>query len=157
MKFERGKDIREAIHIGERSLSDYVHEFYMYGMMIMPSGSKPDIQFHIKDPLMIHKVLLLWERDLGLEQLDKLLDRYIKRVQFNDHIKMKISKEGVFRLCNPTIYHETEFENKYRISRTLRHYSQKYLQYGTRYYKMPKDVDRYVRFAADDFHWSKVE
>lgn len=157
MKFERGSDPRESMEIGQRAVADYVHEFYMYGMMIMPSGSRPDIQFIVADPMVIHKILLLWERDEGLQKLDKLLNQYIKRIHFHDKIKMRISKEGIFRLTNPTIFHETQNENTYRIPKTLRHYSQEYLKHGSRYYRMPKDVDQYVRFAAEDFDWMSVE
>ena len=159
MEFTRGKDIRESMEIGQRANPQRVVGLYLYGMAIMPSGSKPSVQLHVVEEHWIHRILQHISKDMGLEKLDKMLTGYMNRTYVRgDKIKERIYATGSFRLTNPCVFHETKEENEYRMPRTFRHFKNgMYLKHLNRFYKMPPDIDRYVRFASDDFDWSKVE
>jgi hypothetical protein len=87
-----------------------------------------------------------------------MLTRYMSQIYvFSDDAKQRIYSTGKFKLCNPTIWAETQAENLCRIPKTLRHFKNgMYLKYLDEIYKMPRDIDHYVRFAADNFDWLKV-
>ena len=158
MNFERGGDIRKTINVGEIAVAEHVSDLYLYGMVIMPSGNKPDLQIPVVQEKWVHRFLSIISRDEGLQRLDEAITHYIRTMYSRDEIRMSLLKKGEFRLCNPTIFTETREENEYRIPRTLRHYKGgEYLEHKGRKYKMPPDIDRYVRFAADDFDWNTVE
>jgi hypothetical protein len=157
--FERGKDIKESMTIGQRAAPQKVVGLLLYGMAIMPSGSRPSVQLNIVQEHHIHRFLQHISKDMGLESLDKMLTRQMNKTYVvGDDVKQRIFATGKFRLCNPTIWRETQAENLYRIPRTFRHFKEgTYLEHAGRLYRMPHDIDRYVRFASEDFSWTSVE